>query len=208
MEFILLIKGIAVGFAMAMPIGPIGVICIQNTLTVGRLRGLIIGLAAATADLLFSCIAAFGLTIISDMLDDQRIWIRLTCGAILFFVGIRKLRARPDNRKFKNSNSGMLKSYFSTVILTLTNPFTVFAFIAVFAALGLGNLSGYFPTSTLVTGVFIGSFLWFLSLNSGVTLFRNKLNQNSMHWVNRIAGILIIISGFIAIGSLFYISSA
>jgi arginine exporter protein ArgO len=96
----------------------------------------------------------------------------------------------------------MLKSYISTVFLTLTNPFTIFAFIAVFAALGLGNLSGYFSTSTLVAGVFIGSFLWFLSLNSGVTLFRKKLNLAGLRWVNRIAGILIIISGIIAIGSL------
>jgi threonine/homoserine/homoserine lactone efflux protein len=202
MEIALLIKGIVVGFAMAVPIGPIGVICIQNTLTVGRVRGLIIGLGAATADLLFSCVAAFGLTIISNTLNDQRIWIRLVGGTILFFLGIRKFRAHPVNYKLQNSSTGMLKSYISTVFLTLTNPFTIFAFIAVFAALGLGNLSGYFSTSTLVAGVFIGSFLWFLSLNSGVTLFRKKLNLAGLRWVNRIAGILIIISGIIAIGSL------
>ena len=201
MELALFIKGIIVGFAMAIPIGPIGVICIQNTLTVGRLRGLIIGLGAATADLLFSCVAAFGLTIISSTLNDQKIWIRLVGGTILFFLGIRKFRDHPDKYKFKTS-SGILKSYISTVFLTLSNPFTIFAFIAVFAALGLGNLSGYVSTSTLVAGVFIGSFLWFLSLNSGVALFRKKLNLNRMRWVNRIAGILIIISGFIAVGSL------
>lgn len=202
MDLTYFIKGVLVGFAMAIPVGPITVICIRNTLAVGRLRGLIIGLGAATADLVFSCIAAFGLTIISNTLDDQKIWIRLVSGTLLFFVGARTFRAHPGNHKLQRSGGGLLKSYFSIVFLTLSNPFTIFAFIVVFAALGLGNLSGFFSISSLVAGVFIGSCLWFLSLNSGVALFRKKLNLTGLRWVNRIAGILIIISGVIIIGSL------
>jgi threonine/homoserine/homoserine lactone efflux protein len=202
MEFSFFIKGIFVGFAMAVPIGPIGVLCVRKTLTMGRIRGLIVGLGAATADLMFSIVAAFGLTIISNTLDDQKVLIRLVGGTLLFFVGARTFRAHPDQHKLQSNSAGMLKSYFSAVFLTLTNPFTVFAFIAVFAALGLGNLSSYFSTSSLVAGVFIGSSLWFLSLNSGVSLFRKKLKITGLRWVNRIAGILIIISGIIAIGSL------
>lgn len=202
MELTLFIKGIFVGFAMAVPIGPITVICIRNTLTLGRLRGLTIGLGAATADLVFSCIAAFGLTIISNTLIDQKIWIRLVSGTLLFFVGARTFRAHPDNHKLQSSTGGILRSYFSIVFLTLTNPFTIFAFIVVFAALGLGNLSGFFSASALIAGVFIGSCLWFFSLTSGVALFRKKLNLTGLRWVNRIAGILIIISGVIIIGSL------
>ena len=78
----------------------------------------------------------------------------------------------------------------------------IFAYIAVFAALGLGTGLNYFSTSALVAGVFIGSFLWFLSLNSGVILFRKKLDLGGIQWVNKIAGILIIISGIVAITSL------
>jgi threonine/homoserine/homoserine lactone efflux protein len=96
----------------------------------------------------------------------------------------------------------MLGSYLYTVFLTLTNPLTIFAFIAVFAALGLGNGLGYFSASALVAGVFIGSGLWFLLLSSGVTLFRKKLDLVGLRWVNRIAGALIIISGVITIVSL------
>lgn len=83
MDLTFILKGILIGFAMAIPLGPIGIICIRKTLTEGRLRGLIIGLGAATADLLYACIAAFGLTIISDTLNSQRIWIRLIGGALL-----------------------------------------------------------------------------------------------------------------------------
>ena len=84
----------------------------------------------------------------------------------------------------------------------MTNPLTIFAFIAVFAALDLGKGLGYYSTSALVIGVFIGSCLWFLSLNSGATFFKKKLNLAGLKWVNRIAGILIILSGVIAIASL------
>ncbi len=79
---------------------------------------------------------------------------------------------------------------------------TVFAFIAVFAALGLGSDLSNFSASVLVTGVFIGSCLWFLSLSSGVMLFRKKLDLEGLKWVNKIAGILIIISGVIVMVSL------
>jgi len=204
MEFTFFLKGIAIGFAMAVPVGPIGIMCIRKTLTEGRLRGLVIGLGAATADLFYGCVAAFGLTFISDTLDSQRIWIRLVGGALLLFLGIRTFRAQPTDpkSKIKIHSSGMLGSYLYTLLLTLTNPLTVFAFIAVFAALGLGIGLSIFSASVLVAGVFIGSGLWFLLLSSGVILFRKKLDLVGLRWVNRIAGILIIISGVIAIVSL------
>ena len=202
MAFTDFIKGIFIGFAMAVPIGPIGIICIRKTLTEGRLRGLIIGLGAATADLLYGCVAAFGLSVISDTLQSQRIWIRLIGGALLLYLGIRTFRSQPANPNIPINSSGILRSYLTTVFLTLTNPITIFAFIAVFAALGLGNGLGYFSASTLVSGIFIGSCLWFLLLSSGVTLFRKKLDLVGLKWVNRIAGLLIIISGIIAVVSL------
>jgi threonine/homoserine/homoserine lactone efflux protein len=201
MAFTDFLKGVLIGFAMAVPIGPIGIICIRKTLTEGRLRGLIIGLGAATADLFYGCVAAFGLTIISSTLESQRIWIRLIGGALLLFLGVRTFRARPSNPNIAINNRGILRSYFTIVFLTLTNPLTIFAFIAVFAALGLGSGLGYFSASALVAGVFIGSCLWFLLLSSSVLLFKKKLDLVGLSWVNRIAGVLIIISGIIAIVS-------
>ena len=198
----LFLKGIIIGFAMAVPIGPIGIMCIRKTLTEGRMHGLIIGLGAATADLLYGSVAAFGLTVISNTLLTQRIWIRLIGGALLLFLGVRTFLAHPPDPKFQIQNAGQLRSYFTTVFLTLTNPLTIFAFIAVFAALGLGNGLSLFSSSTLVAGVFAGSFLWFFSLSSGATLFRKKLDVIGLRWVNKIAGILIIISGVAAIVTL------
>lgn len=202
MEFAIFFKGICIGFALAVPIGPIGIMCIRKTITEGRIRGLVIGLGAATADLIYGLIAAFGLTVISSTLDSQRILIRLVGGILFLFLGLKAFRTRPVKTNFSIDKRSFLKIYFSTIFLTLTNPMTIFAYIAVFAALGLGTGLNYFSTSALVAGVFIGSFLWFLSLNSGIILFRKKLDLGGIRWVNKIAGILIIISGIVAITSL------
>ncbi len=202
MELIFFLKGILIGFAMAVPIGPIGIMCVRKTLTEGRLRGLIIGLGAATADLLYGCVAAFGLTYISNVITSERIWIRLLGGMLLLFLGVRTYRTRPADPKLHIHSSGLLGSYFYIVFLTLTNPLTIFAFIAVFAALGLANEVNIFSGLALVLGVFTGSSFWFLLLSSGVTLFRKKLDIIGLRWVNRIAGILIILSGVIAIVSI------
>ena len=202
MELTFFLKGIAIGFVMAIPIGPIGIMCIRKTLTEGRFSGLIVGLGAATADLFYGCVAVFGLTIISDTLSEQRIWIRIVGGALLFFLGIKTFRAQPKDPKIKIRSSGRLRSYITVVVLTLTNPLTIFAFIAVFAAFGLGNGLSFFSAVLLVAGVFIGACLWFFLLTSGTILFRKKLDLVGLKWVNKIAGILIIISGFIVIGSL------
>ncbi len=202
MEFIFFLKGIVIGFAMAIPIGPIGIICIRKTLTEGRVKGLIIGLGAATADLLYSCIAAFGLTIISNTLMSQRTWIRLVGGALLLFLGVRTFIALPKDPKLDVNKGGSFRTYLTIVFLTLTNPMTIFAFLAIFAALGLDSDLSYLSASALVIGVFIGSSLWFLILSTGASFFRNKLDLDGLKWVNKIAGILIILSGVIAIGSL------
>jgi threonine/homoserine/homoserine lactone efflux protein len=196
------LTGIMIGFSMAVPVGPIGILCLRTTLTGGRLRGMMIGFGAATADLLYGCVAAFGLTFISNVIAAERIWIRLVGGGVLFFLGVRTFRALPADPQAPTGGSGLLRSYLTTFFLTLTNPTTIFAFIAVFAALGLGKEFHLFSAAMLVLGVFAGSCLWFLFLSSGAMLFRKHLHLAGLQWVNRIAGVLIILSGVIAIVSL------
>ncbi|MCF8241774.1 MAG: LysE family translocator [Melioribacteraceae bacterium] len=201
MEITFFLQGALIGFLTAVPIGPIGIICIRKTLTEGWIRGLIVGLGAATADLLYGFIAAFGVTFISDTVDDQRVWIRLIGGVILLILGFRTFRTKPADPKIQISG-GKLKSYISIFFLTLTNPLTIFAFIAVFTALGLAKGLTLFSSALLVAGVFTGSGLWFLLLSSTVVLFRKKLDFVGLRWVNRVAGIFIFCAGIIAMGSL------
>jgi threonine/homoserine/homoserine lactone efflux protein len=202
MEPIFFLKGLIIGFAMAVPIGPIGVMCIRKTLAEGHTRGLIIGLGAATADSMYGSIAAFGLTFISDVIATQHFWLRLIGGGLLLFLGIRTFRAKRKVPAIPSDNKGMLRSFASAFFLALTNPVTIFAFVAVFAAFGLGYRLSISSACILVVGVFTGSCLWFLSLGYVATLFREKLDAEGLTWVNRISGVLIILSGIAALVSL------
>lgn len=198
MDTTVLLKGLIIGFAMAVPIGPLGVLCIRKTLTEGRARGMIIGLGAATADALYSGIAAFGLTIVLDVIEGQAFWVRLVGGLLLLVLGIRTLRARRTTDPLKIfAGRGLWGIFVSSFVIALTNPLTIFAFIAVFATFGLAHERGIVEASLLVLGVFIGSNLWFLTLGSVATLFHGRITAGGMRWVSRVAGILIIVSGIV-----------
>ena len=198
MEPIIFLKGLIIGFAMAVPIGPIGVLCIRKTLAEGHSRGLIIGLGGATADSLLAGIAAFGLTFISDVIATQHFWLSVAGGVLLLYLGIRTYRARRKDVVIPFDRKGFLGSYVPAFLLALTNPVTIFAFVAVFAAFGLGHKLVIISACILVLGVFIGSCLWFLTLGYIATIFRKRLDSGGLRWVNRIAGILIIMSGVAA----------
>jgi threonine/homoserine/homoserine lactone efflux protein len=180
MELIFFFKGLIIGFAMAVPIGPIGIMCIRKTLAEGHSRGLIIGFGAATADSLYGIIAAFGLTFVSDMIASQQFWLSLIGGGLLLFLGIRTFLSKHKDPIIPFDNKGLLGSYVSAFLLALTNPVTIFAFVAVFAAFGLGHRLSIVSACILVFGVFVGSCLWFLALGYVATLFRKKLDSSGL----------------------------
>ena len=195
MDLNLLLQGLIIGFSIAAPVGPIGILCIRRTLNGGRISGLVSGLGAATADSIYGCVAGFGLAFISNFLVKQQIWLHLIGGAFLCYLGIKTLLAKPANQAAAARENGLLGEYASTFFLTLTNPMTIISFAAIFAGLGLASTRGnYGSAGILVLGVFMGSALWWLVLSSGVGIFRKKFNTNSLQWVNRISGL--IISGF------------
>jgi threonine/homoserine/homoserine lactone efflux protein len=191
------------GISIAAPVGPIGVLCIRRTLAEGRTTGFISGLGAASADAIYGSIAAFGLTFISNVLVNQQTWLRLLGGAFLIFLGVRTFLAKPAQQAAKAKGKGLVSAYFSTFLLTLTNPMTIFSFAAVFTGLGLAGQRGdYGSAGMLVLGVFCGSALWWLLLSAGVSLLRDKFDQRAMTWVNRISGVVIAGFGIYAIMSI------
>jgi len=201
MEFLL--KGLLLGFSIAAPVGPIGVLCIRRTLADGRAAGFVSGLGAATADAIYGSIAAFGLTIISGFLTSQEIALRLVGGAFLCYLGIKTLLAQPSERAANAQGVGLVGSYASTFFLTLTNPMTIFSFLAVFAGLGfVSGSSDFLSAALLVLGVFAGSAMWWLALSGGVSFFRARFDLRALRWVNWISGIIITTFGALALWSL------
>ncbi|NWG02498.1 MAG: LysE family transporter [Syntrophaceae bacterium] len=202
-RFSFLLRGLIIGFSIAAPVGPIGVLCIRRTLAEGRISGFITGLGAATADAIYGAIAGFGLTFISNILISQQIWLRLIGGGFLCYLGLKTFLTSPSKEAASTKGKGLTRAYVSTFFLTLTNPMTILSFAAIFAGLGVGSMGGgYIPAGLLVAGVFIGSALWWLLLSNGVGLLGKKFNLTGLRWTNRISGIIIIAFGVLALLSL------
>lgn len=205
MELGLLFRGMVIGFSIAAPVGPIGVLCIRRSLAEGMPYGFVSGLGAATADALYGCVAGFGLTIASDFLTGKQIWLSLIGGAFLIYLGISAIRSSPANKAAEAKGSGLLSAYSATFLLTLVNPMTIASFTLVFAALGVGAAeTGYASAAVLVAGVFSGSAVWWLVLSGSVSLFRSKFDVRGLRWVNVAAGaVLLVFGAVILLGSIF-----
>ena len=203
MNIAFLLRGLIIGFCIAAPVGPIGVLCIRRTLAEGRASGLVSGLGAATADAIYGCIAGFGLTFISSILISQQGWLRLIGGGFLCYLGLKTFLAKPAEQAASAGGNGLVGAYASTFFLTLTNPMTILSFAAVFAGLGVASASGnYVSAGALVLGVFMGSALWWLILSGGVGMFRARFNPHGLRWVNRVSGVIITGFGLFALLSL------
>jgi threonine/homoserine/homoserine lactone efflux protein len=198
----ILLRGFVIGISIAAPVGPIGVLCIRRTLSDGRLSGLLSGLGAATADVVYGAIAAFGLSVIMDALIGQAVWLKLIGGLFLLYLGIKTLFSKPAEEAARAKGSGLLSAYLSTFFLTITNPMTILSFIAIFAGLSTPQNQSASPM-LLVAGVFAGSAAWWLALSFGVSLMRERVTPNWMLWINRLSGMVIILFGIYSLISIF-----
>jgi threonine/homoserine/homoserine lactone efflux protein len=188
-----------IGISIAAPVGPIGIVCIRRTLAEGKLKGFLSGMGAASADMVYGAIAAFGLTIVTNLLVDNAFWLRFLGGCFLLYLGVKTFLEKPADHAAQAGQSGYFSTFISTFFLTITNPMTILSFAAIFAGtMFLGNTSS---PIVLVAGVFAGSATWWLALSFGVGLMRDRLNQNLMMWINRVSGLIIVTFGIIALVS-------
>lgn len=212
-QFDLFIRGLILGFSIAAPVGPIGVLCIQRSLTHGRRAGFFSGLGAASADAVYGAIAAFGLAGLSAFLVDFQFWLGLWGGLFLLYLGWKVFRSTPaavdagltGNGERNQPKKRLLSYYLSTFALTVTNPMTIISFTAVFAGFGLGSEGSDFRSAwALVSGVFTGSAAWWLTLSLlvGHPRWRVLLGGRGKLWINRVSGAVILIFGVIVLLSL------
>jgi threonine/homoserine/homoserine lactone efflux protein len=197
----MIVQGLVIGFSIAAPVGPIGVLCIRRSITDGPRIGLLTGLGAASADAVYGAIAAFGLTAVSGLLIKYRFLLGLIGGLFLCYLGIRTFLAKPREQCETPPRVGGLMAFGATFALTLTNPMTILSFAAVFAGLGVGAAPNYRAAALLVAGVFVGSALWWLLLSSSVGLLRARITPAWMHWINRGSGAVILCFGIYALVS-------
>ncbi len=205
MDISFFIRGLLIGLSIAATVGPMSVLCIQRTLNKGQLYGLVSGLGIATADGAYGSIAAYGLTLITNFLIHEQIWIRLIGGLFLIYLGIKSILSIPPERAaiLNTKTNSYPGAYSSTFFLTLTNPLTILSFAAIFAGIGVGSASkSFFSATMVVLGVFCGSTLWWIILTSVISLLREKMNYHWLLWINRISGAIITLFGTVALLSL------
>jgi threonine/homoserine/homoserine lactone efflux protein len=192
--FALFLKGLLIGFAIAAPVGPIGILCIQRSLHDGFKIGLMTGMGAAFADGTYGLIAGFGLTAVSSLLISHRFWIQTLGGLFLLYMGIKLILSSPPDKLTKNYDKSASHAFGTTFLLTLANPATILSFIAVFAGLGLGTLHPNTPSAiTLVLGITLGSACWWIMLSGGVAFVLHKrINTTFMRMINWISGVIIL----------------
>jgi len=191
-------RGVVIGFSIAAPVGPIALLCIRRTLSDGWLVGLISGLGAATADMIYGGVAVFGLRAVSDFLLVQHIWFRTLGGLFLIFLGIRIALSNPTERKEPNPGKSIPGTFLTSLILTLSNPVTILSFAAMYS--GFGVQTGSFTDSTLmIFGVFLGSSLWWFILSGVVNILRTRFTKPLLVWINRLSGGAITVFGIVIV---------
>jgi threonine/homoserine/homoserine lactone efflux protein len=183
-------QSLLIGLSIAAPVGPIGLLVIQRTLQRGGLVGLATGLGAAVADALYGAIGAFGVASVIDALNGARLPLALGGGAFLLWLAWRIWHAAPADRAAQaGSGNGLLQCFAGTFVLTLSNPATIFSFIAVFGTLG-ARMAVSSPW-TMIAGVLLGSALWWLLLSVIVGQLRTRFDARAQVWVNRISALLL-----------------
>lgn len=208
MELQFLIKGIIVGLVVSIPLGPMGVLCVQRTLNKGKSSGISSGMGIATADAIFALIAGLGISFIIHFLSEQQLIIKIIGGLVIAFIGLRIFIANPVKqlKKHRREGKNLFEDFISILFMALSNPLTVFLYIAIFAGLNLHDVSaGYSSALLVVAGVFVGASISWFTISTVVNYFRAKIRLRRLMWINKIAGITIILFGVCAIFSLFVI---
>jgi threonine/homoserine/homoserine lactone efflux protein len=204
--FSFLLRGFALGFAIAASPGPIFFLCVRRTLTQGRMTGLLTGLGVATADGFYAFIATFGVAALTTAFVAGRRPLAVVGGLVLVLLGARILLERrspsapPPNSR---TGRGLAWAYLSTLGLTITNPATIVSFAALAATLGFGAGASYLGPGLVVAGVVLGSAAWWCLLVVAASALRSRLTPAVVGWIGTVSGLAIAGLGILAVLSAF-----
>jgi threonine/homoserine/homoserine lactone efflux protein len=202
-----LLKGLLIGLALAAPLGPIGILCMNRTLAEGPRSGFLCGLGAAVADTLYALAGTVALSAIAEWIIDDRTALRLIGGVYLVYLGartfMRPIIVLPPGRPLARLPPGAHTAFMSTFLLTLANPVTLLGYAAIFAGVGAtpaGMLKGLdSAAAALVSGVFLGSALWWLALSNLGGPLRQYLGAHTLTVINRLSGTVLTAFGLYAV---------
>ena len=201
------LRGLLIGLVFGVPAGAIGALTIQRTLEKGFFAGLITGVGSSAADLIYSCVGVFGITIISDFLTAHQEIIRILGGILLLLLGITILRKKELTVARQDAKGTPVFYCLSAFTAAILNPATILSFMVAFTAFGISGDLNTYQGIALIVGILAGTLCWWSALSGGVTYFRKKVTNHIYKWLNCILGcfmalfgLVMMIQGIIKIG--------
>ena len=192
MDASLFVQGIIIGLTLAAPVGPLALICIQRTVTEGRLHGIFSGIGVATADSFYAAVTFLGLTVISALIIAQQYLFRFLAGVVLILIGIRVFLSIPSAITAKTEHETYLKDYLSMVALAIANPLTLVFFLIILPGYGVViHGTSFLSAAEFVAGVFFGSTVWWVVLCGSIGSVRSRISAENLGRINRVSGLLI-----------------
>ena len=207
---LLFLRGAIIGFAIAVPIGPVGILCLRRALGEGRLSAWMAGCGAALADGCFGAAVVIGAAAVSHFLHDYTVPLKLFGGAFMLFLGVRAWRmvsfALPAAEKRPPpSTASLLRDFSATFLITITNPGTMLGVTGTFAALGpVEPLTTPSPMGAMISGVLVGSLLWWGLLTELAMLVRKRVTAAALQLFNRVSAALLLVFAVLAWGSFLF----
>ena len=192
----LIAKGMLIGLLVSVPLGPIGVLVVQRTVNKSRVAGLLSGMGAALSDTLYAVIAGFSLTYIVDFIREYEMLFQSLGALVVLGLGIHIFFKDPVSDLQRNRLRGNthFKDLISTFLVTFSNPLSVFVFLAIFTSSGVAmHLEQPYHSFFVILGIFTGALVWWFSLSGLVSLFRHKISLRVLWWINKTAGVLIVL---------------
>jgi len=205
MNFSLLWEGFVIGIAVSVPLGPLGMLCIRRTVNKNWKSGFLSGLGIAASDALYAIIAGFSLTIIINFIESYEIYFKILGASMVVLLGLYIFLSNPakDIQKFQRKGTSYVQDFLTAFLLTVTNPLSVFVFIAIFTSYSLVlQLSQLFEALLIIGGIFLGGATWWFILTGLANLFKHKLTIDTLWWANKIIGLGVIL---IAVGLFVYL---
>lgn len=196
MDLNLLWKGVVTGLAVSIPLGPLGILCIQRTVNKNWKSGIFSGIGIAMADTVYAFVAGFSLSIIVDFIRTYELYFKLVGFFVLLLLGIYIFRSNPTKQiqDYKRRGSSHLQDFLTTFLVTLSNPLSVFVFIAIFTGYSIVlQFSQPLEALLMIGGIFMGGSLWWFIITGFANLFRHKFTINTLYWANRIIGLGVIV---------------
>jgi threonine/homoserine/homoserine lactone efflux protein len=202
----LLFKGIVLGLTVSVPLWPVGILLVNRTIKRGILSGIFSGMGLAAADTILAIVAGLGFTFMISFFQDEKFIVSLISGLVIMGVGIKVFTSNPvkEFRKKEKDKKTLLRDFLSILALSLSNPLTVFVFVAFFSGINLNSsIRPQLVPFLLIPGVFIGTLSWWFLLSYFVSRFKKNIKLRSIVKLNQVAGIAIIIIGIIVLIGMF-----